>query len=115
MSDDLGDWGEDLAASHLEDNNWTIVQRNYDSPYGECDLIATRDDVLAFVEVKTRRTKEFGPPEEAITPTKQRHLRRIAKHYLKENAPSRQCRFDVVAVEFIDGRTTIRHVEGAFT
>lgn len=115
MSDDLGEWGEDLAASYLEDNNWTVRTRNYETPFGECDLIVTKDDVLAFVEVKTRRTKKFGPPEEAITPTKQNHLRNIAKYYLQENEPDRQCRFDVVAIQFLDGNTSIRHLKGAFT
>ncbi|MFB6344826.1 MAG: YraN family protein [bacterium] len=115
MSDDLGQWGEDLAASYLRNHNWTIDRRNYETPFGECDLVITQDDILAFVEVKTRRTKQFGPPEEAITPTKKDHLRKIAQYYLGNHETSRHCRFDVVAIQLIDGSTSIRHIEGAFT
>jgi len=110
----LGQWGEDFAVNYFKDRDWTIVDRNYRTPFGECDLIVENNDLTALVEVKTRQTREYGPPEASITSEKREHLRRIARHYLSERDDSPQLRFDVLAIEFDPDDPDVRHLEGAF-
>ena len=81
---DTGDKGEDLAVKLLEDSDYEIVERNYRFGKGEIDIIAKDKDTLVFVEVKTRKNLEFGPPELAITMNKQRQIKKIAEAYLFE-------------------------------
>src|SRR5438874_210725 len=77
----MGRRGEDLAHRYLRRQGYTIVARNYRLAAGdaEADLIARQGDDMVIVEVKTRATGEYGPPDRAIGPDKQRHLLRIAR------------------------------------
>ena len=110
-----GKAGEDLAAGFLERNGFTILERNYRFERGEIDLIAEEGDELVFIEVKARSSPVFGTPEEAVTEEKQEQVRTVADGYLFEHhIDNRPCRFDVVAVEFKNGKTEIRHVRDAF-
>jgi putative endonuclease len=95
----LGRIGEDLACDHLRGKGYEIVARGFRLFRGEIDIIARDRGTLVFVEVKARADEEFGRPEEAVTPSKQRQIRRIARGYLVEH-PSGEagCRFDVVAI-----------------
>ena len=93
--------GEDLAHRFLRKQGYVIVARNYrlSSGEAEADLIAREGDDLVIVEVKTRATDDYGPPERAVGPEKQRHLIRVAREYArKTDAPWEQVRFDVVTV-----------------
>lgn len=100
----LGRWGEDMAARHLQAADYTIVVCNYRCPAGEMDLIATQGSEWVFVEVKTRRGNKYGRPEEAITPSKAGRLVQIAQTYLQEHQLSDvDWRIDVVAIE-LDAR-----------
>lgn len=99
---------------YLRDRNWTIRHRNYETPVGECDLVVSREDLTALVEVKTRNSRQFGPPESAVDRRKRDHLRRVAKYYMRHEDDSNQLRFDVVAIEFDPDNPEIRHLEGAF-
>lgn len=112
----LGVYGESLASSILNDKGYEIVDRNYRYGHGEIDIIAVKDDILVFIEVKTRRNTQFGEPEEAITYSKQKQLRKIANAYLYEkNITDMDCRFDVVAILLEEGATPlINHIENAF-
>jgi putative endonuclease len=110
----LGNWGEDFAEKYFEDRGWTIEHRNYTTPFGECDLIISDNDLTVLVEVKTRQSRQFGPPESAVTRDKRDHLRRIARHYRSDKDDSSQLRFDVLAIEFDPDNPTVRHLEGAF-
>lgn len=76
--DDLGRWGEEIAAEYLVTEGYSIIDRRWRCPRGEIDLIVQRNGTLAFVEVKTRRTLKFGHPLEAITPAKFSRLRVLA-------------------------------------
>ena len=114
MSRPLGEWGEDRAVEYLKERNWTILHRNYRTAFGECDLIAQKEGITAFVEVKTRNSRDFGPPESAIDREKRRHLKRIVRHYLSEEANPGQPRFDVIAILFDPDHPEIRHIPGAF-
>ncbi len=97
----LGRLGEDLAHRFLRAKGYTIVARNYRLSSGdaEADLIAWDGTTLVFVEVKSRETADFGPPERAIGEEKRAHMLRIARAYTrKTETPWDRIRFDVVTV-----------------
>ena len=80
---------------------YEIVQKNYRCAFGEVDIIARRNQYWVFVEVRTRRGKKFGTPEESVTPRKKKHLVDTAQMYLQENnLGDVDWRIDFVAVEF---------------
>jgi putative endonuclease len=111
----LGTSGEEIASHFLEALGFLILQRNFRFGRGEIDLIAQEGQELVFVEVKLRRGSDFGPPEDSITPSKRRQLRRVAEGYLYVNKiEGRCCRFDVVAIEEHGPRVEIRHLKNAF-
>lgn len=99
----LGQLGENLAADHLERRGYVIRQRNYRCPVGEMDIVAEDGDCLVFVEVRTRRSQEYGTPEESITAAKQAKLVEVAQTYLQEHDRPGAWRIDVVAVELTQG------------
>ena len=76
-----GKLGEDLAATYLKKNGFKILERNFRIRGGEIDIIATEKETLVFIEVKTRKTDEFGTPLEAITPWKMKALIKAAEFY----------------------------------
>ncbi len=95
----LGRWGEETALSYLQAHGHTLQARNYRCRYGEVDLITRQADDLVFVEVKTRRSNRYGPPELAITARKQQHLLQTAQHYLlAHDLDEHPWRIDVVTV-----------------
>ena len=106
---DVGILGEKLARDFLEKRGYRIRETNYRCPEGEIDIVAQHEDSLVFVEVRTKRGREFGTPEESITPVKMEHLRAVAAHYLQnhEGLPS-SWRIDVVAVELDRGQSISR-------
>ena len=95
----LGAWGESVAAHHLEAKGYSIVARNWRCTHGEVDLIAQAGEELVFVEVKTRRGREMGSPEEALTPAKQKKLMKLAQIYVAEQELDVDWRIDLIAVE----------------
>ena len=97
---DTGNLGEKLAAEFIRKQGYVILQTNYRCPEGEVDIVARQKDCLVFVEVRAKRGREFGSPEESITPAKMEKLRRVAAHYCQthDDIPD-SWRIDVVAVE----------------
>jgi putative endonuclease len=98
---DLGVRGETLAYWYLRQAGYTVVARNWRarSGAGELDLVGWEGPILAFVEVKTRTSEAAGPPEEAVSPNKQKRVIRAAKEYLRQlSRKPMSCRFDVVSV-----------------
>jgi putative endonuclease len=117
--------GEDLAHRFLRRQGYVIVARNYRLSSGdaEADLLARDGEDLVIVEVKTRASVEYGAPERAVDPEKQRHLIRVAREYArKTHTPWERVRFDVVSIvsnptttgDKIDCPTTITLLRGAF-
>jgi putative endonuclease len=108
---ETGHLGEQLAAGFLQKRGYRIVQTNYRCPEGEVDIVARRKDCLIFVEVRTKRSQEFGSPEESITMAKMDKLRRVAAHYRQahDDSPA-SWRIDVVAVE-LDRQNRPRRIE----
>ena len=110
----FGDEGEGLAAAFLARRGFRVLARNVRVPrVGEIDLVALDGPALVFVEVKTRRDRAFGPPEEAVTPAKRRTLAACAEAWRTGRGwTARPWRIDVVAVDLSSGRPDIRHLEG---
>ena len=102
----LGRRGESLARRHLQKIGYSVLYTNYRAGSGEIDLVAEKDGVLVFVEVRTRSGRALGSPEESITSRKRARLVDTAQEYLQENhAEQRQWRIDLVAIEMRpDGR-----------
>ena len=97
----LGRRGEDLAHRYLQREGFVIVARNYRLAAGEAeaDLVAWEGDKLVIVEVKTRGSVEFGSPERAVGPDKERHLRRVARAYARRaGIEIERVRIDIVTV-----------------
>jgi putative endonuclease len=108
--------GEDLAHRYLRREGFLIVARNYRMASGEAeaDLIAREGEDLVIVEVKTRESTDYGPPERAVNPEKQRHLIRVAREYArKTDTPWERVRFDVVSI-VMGERPVITLLRGAF-
>ncbi len=97
---DTGALGEKLARDFLKKRGYHILETNYRYPEGEVDIVARHKDCLVFVEVRTKRSLEFGSPEESITKTKMEKLRVAAARYRQthDNLPP-TWRIDVVAIE----------------
>ncbi|MDY0268265.1 YraN family protein [Trichloromonas sp.] len=110
----LGRWGEDLAARYLERCGWRILHRNLRTPVGEIDILARDGKTLVFVEVKTRRGLAFGTPQEAVGPAKRRQILRAAQWHLAAVAYRTTVRFDVVAILAGSGEPRIEHIVDAF-
>ena len=111
-------WGsgeEDLAVEFLAARGIKILERNFRFERGEIDIIAEEGDELLFIEVKARRSRVFGLPEDAVTEKKQEQIFSVAEGYLfKNNIENRPCRFDIVAIEYCNGIAEIRHLRDAF-
>ncbi len=112
----IGKSGEGAAVQYLKDMGYEIVKVNYRDKQGEIDIIALDRDVLAFIEVKTRRSIRYGTPAEAVNHAKQRRLTRVALSYLHRNRIFyEQVRFDVVEIMLRkSGIKEIRLLKGAF-
>ena len=97
---DTGILGEKLASDFLQKRGYHILETNYRCPHGEIDIVAKHKDSLVFIEVRTKRSLQFGSPEESITQTKKERMRATAWHYQQahDNLPS-LWRIDIVAVE----------------
>lgn len=111
----IGRWGEELAAAFLQKYGDAILDKNARTPYGEIDLVTSRGGVTVFVEVKTRTTRSFGLPEEAITPRKQAHMLAAAEHYAAAHQIN-SWQVDVIAVEGKPGTLPqIEHFENVLS
>ncbi len=108
----IGRWGEQAAADFLHEHGYEITGRNLRTPYGEIDLVARKEGLTIFIEVKARTSRSFGPPEVAVTPRKQAHMLACADHYAQQNELD-HWQIDVIAVERVKGKTEIVHFENA--
>lgn len=105
----LGDWGERVAALHLEGQGCTIVDRNWRCREGELDLVARSGDLWLFVEVRTRRGRAMGTPEESLLRGKAQQVLQMAQHYLYEHGlEDVEWRADLIAVELDENGRLLR-------
>jgi putative endonuclease len=99
----LGHLGEAIAAAFLEKKGYAILERNWRTPYGEIDLITQREDVIAFVEVKTRASRSLGPPEISITTRKAEHMRCSAEYFIQQHPELiNDWRIDAITIQLHD-------------
>ncbi|GAC1478570.1 MAG: YraN family protein [Gemmatimonadaceae bacterium] len=111
----LGALGERIAERWLTGHGWRIVQRRFRSGHRDIDLIAEREGLIAFVEVKARRGEGFGGPVAAVGWRKRRELGRSAQVWIDRHGRSLEAyRFDVIGVLVAGQRVRVSHVENAF-
>ena len=109
---ELGKWGEDLAAKFLEEQGYEILERDWKSGHHDLDIVAGNEGGIAIVEVKTRRNRLFGDPEEAIDYKKRLSLQSAINHYIKAHHIKAPVRFDVISIVGTIGSTPeIDHIK----
>ena len=112
---DLGKWGEQVAADYLLRKGYEIIERDWKSGHRDLDIIALDGDIVVFVEVKTRSNRMFTDPVDAVGYQKIHNLQQAANHYVKYRHIDGDIRFDIVCVTgAIDAEPEIEHIEDAF-
>ncbi len=109
----LGSQGEDWACEYLRGQGYEIARRNYRYGRAEIDIVARKEKLLVFVEVKTRTNLSHGEPEAAVTGSKVGRLRKAAEHYIYATDWVHDVRFDVIAIS-LDGERHLEHFQDAF-
>lgn len=115
---EVGSRGEKLAVDFLKGLGYKIVQMNFRCRQGEIDIIAQQGECLVFVEVRTKKSCDFGTPEESVTYSKREKLISLANIYLQTlDSPPPSWRIDVVAVELTpdDRISRLEHIENAIS
>jgi len=111
----FGEKSESIAVSYLKKQGYKILEQNYRTKLGEIDIIAREKGTIAFIEVKARKSKNFGNPKWAVTPKKQRKISMVALQYLKTTMQSNvKARFDVVSIISSQDNPSIEIVKNAF-
>jgi putative endonuclease len=113
----IGRKGELLAHSFLTNKKFKIIEHNFTCPIGEIDLICSKDAAYRFIEVKYRRTLSHGLPQESVTPTKQKKIRKTALWWLKQRQlpVDSKIHFDVLAIyNDVRGTLVYNFIEDAF-
>lgn len=110
---EIGRKGESLAVEYLINKGFIILERNYRYGRLEIDIIAKIKNVIVFIEVKTRQSKRFGYPEEAVDNRKSDHILTCADHYIYQNQWTGDIRFDIISI-FLKPVILIEHIEDAF-
>ena len=109
---ELGKWGEDLAADYLQRKGYTIIERDWKSGRRDLDIVAKNGNVIVFVEVKTRRNSLYGQPEEAVDYRKLQSLQQAINHYIKFRHIRQEVRFDIISiVGTIGSEPDIQHIQ----
>ncbi len=104
---------EEIAQRYLLSNKYIILDINFLCKFGEIDIIALKDGVVCFIEVKGRKNIDFGYPREYVTPVKIKKIISTANYYImKKKYDNTPCRFDVI--EIISDLREINHIENAF-
>lgn len=114
---ELGMLGEDIASNYISEQGYVVLQRNFRTKVGEIDIVARDGNSLVFVEVKTRRSLNFGYPREAVNQNKQAKIREVAFLYLNTNGKHHShIRFDVIEVmlNFKNDLVSINILKNAF-
>jgi len=112
----MGNAGESIAETYLKGQGFSIVERNFRCVCGEVDIVAREGRSIVFVEVKCRKNKNYGPPQLAVTPFKQRQISKAALVWLsKRRLYDAEARFDVVAIVLHkNDLPEIEHIRNAF-
>lgn len=95
----IGQLGEQFATTYLEDLEFHILEKNWRYKRLEVDIIASKEDIVHFIEVKTRTSKKYGNPEEAVSTSKMSFLKSAAEQYQYLHPQWKKVQFDVVAIQ----------------
>ena len=115
LHNDIGQRGEEIAANYLQEHGYCILERNWTNKgRKEIDIIATKDDVVVFVEVKTRKVGSASTPISAVDGRKQRRIILAADSFVKACHIDFRCRFDVVGIIYDDFSSSLEHIVDAF-
>ncbi|MCQ2969158.1 MAG: YraN family protein [Clostridium sp.] len=113
----IGRYGENIAANYLINNGYKILNRNFQTRYGEVDIIGHKDDIIIFFEIKSRYTDSFGAPLESVTCYKQGKIISISSYYIYiNNLYNYNIRYDVIEIIFnhLNDTYKINHLIDAF-
>ena len=108
-----GIWGEELAAAYLREKGYVILERDWHSKHRDIDIIAQQNDTIIFVEVKTRKSRDFADPVAAVDRKKQLNLMKAISSYLRSRHIDSTHRFDVITIvgKPGDNHPEIQHIE----
>ena len=112
----VGKLGEEIAREYLRKKKYNIVDHNFRCPLGEIDLIVRRNKALRFIEVKYRRSRDFGLPQDSVVSRKQRRVRNAAIVWLKNRhlPMDSEMHFDVLAITELGNERKIEYIQDAF-
>ncbi|MFY0628331.1 MAG: YraN family protein [Reichenbachiella sp.] len=108
---ELGKAGEEEASKYYKSRGFTLVAQNYRYKRGEIDLIARKENLIVFVEVKYRKNEKFGFPEEFVSEGQKERIISAADNYIQDNHWTGSIRFDIIA---LNGKLEMQHFEDAF-
>ncbi len=111
---ELGDKGEKIAQEYLTQKKYQILNTNWRFGKDEIDIIASIEEYLVFVEVKTRNTHFFGEPETFVSKAKQSRIIKAAQHYVEKQELDLEVRFDVIGIVLNSKEQKINHIEDAY-
>lgn len=111
---DKGKQGEDMACAYLQKQGYTIWQRNVYYQKAEIDIVASKGDVLAVIEVKWRKSAVYGAPETFVTPKKRKLLARAATYFVEKHQWQGETHFDIISIVGQPPNPTITHIKQAF-
>lgn len=111
---EVGKLGEQIALDFLEQKGMKVLEINWRCKHLEIDIIATQNNYIHFIEVKTRTSMYFGYPEENISQKKMKNLINAAEEYLNENPFWKRVQFDVIAVNIVSEKVFIFHIEDVY-
>lgn len=115
LHNELGKWGEDVAARYLENKGYRILERDWKDKHKDLDIIAVDNGCLVIVEVKTRRQNTLVAPELAVDFRKIKNITLATNKYVKLNCIDLPIRFDIVAITGTnDENCSVEHIEDAF-
>jgi putative endonuclease len=112
---EFGRRGEELALAFYKENQYTILEKNWQQNHLEVDIIAKNDEYIVFCEVKTRSGNAFGEPQQSVTPQKQRNIIRAANYYVLKHQISLEVRFDIISIIFDSDQHKLKCIPFAFT
>ena len=114
LHNELGRTGEQLAAEYLSGLGYNILYRNWRHFRYEIDVVATKEQVLHFIEVKTRQTTTFGLPEEDISRKKMHSLIQEAEAFTSKQPHWKRIQFDVLSVSITDSKPSYYLIEDVY-
>jgi len=111
----LGNIGEIKSCEYLESAGYLIIEKNFRCIYGEIDIIAKRENIICFVEVKTRTSSNYGEPQESVNPVKTGRIKKVATYYLGlKYLDGFELSFDVITIKASGKKLLLQHYKSCF-